>query len=213
MSESASVRRGRGRPVDPEIESRVTDAAVRIYAEVGWAGFTFDAIASRAGVGKAALYRRWPVKREILRAALRAANVGFVEVPDTGDIRGDLVTLAKTLLDRLDQPVGLAEIRLMLDAKVFPEDFDEDLDYSRASSRGLAREGIDRAISRGELPRGTRPETVFDLVRGAIIHTFLMVPGNKQEAWLARRARLPEEIVDVVLAGLRAHAEPPADID
>jgi DNA-binding transcriptional MerR regulator len=53
-------RRARsGRPRDPDLESRVLAAALRVYAEAGWSGFSFDAVARRAGVGKAPLYLRW----------------------------------------------------------------------------------------------------------------------------------------------------------
>ena len=52
----------RGRPADPDIEQRVLAAALTVYGEVGWAGFTLDRVARRAPVGKAALYRRWPSK-------------------------------------------------------------------------------------------------------------------------------------------------------
>ena len=210
MSTATSPRRGRGRPADPDIEQRVLGAALQLYAEVGWAGLTFDAIAARSSVGKGAIYRRWESKLDILQAAMRAANVGFVEVPDTGALRGDLVFVARTLVQRLDEPVGVAELRLFLDAKIFPEEFG-DLDRGRAASRVVARETVDRAVSRGELPAGTRPEFVFDLVRGAVVHNFLMVPAGMVDAWRARRAQFAEEIVDVALAGLRAQGAVIAD--
>jgi AcrR family transcriptional regulator len=56
---------GRGRPADPDIEGRVLAAALTVYGEVGWAGFTLDRVARRAPVGKAALYRRWPTKEDL----------------------------------------------------------------------------------------------------------------------------------------------------
>ena len=209
MSTATSPRRRRGRPADPGIEQRVAAAAIQVYAEAGWAGFTFDAIAARSGVGKAAIYRRWESKLDIFRAAWRAASVGWIEVPDTGALRGDLVFVARTLAERLDEPVGIAELRLLIDAKLFPEEFGE-MDPSRGASRAVARETVDRAVARGELPAGTRPEAVFDLVRGAVVHNFLMVPPGMADAWRARRAQLAEEVVDVVLAGLRAQRPEPA---
>ena len=203
MSTATSPRRGRGRPADPDIEQRVVGAAMELYAEVGWAGFTFDAIAVRSGVGKAAIYRRWESKLDILRAAWRAASVGFVEVPDTGDLRRDLVLVARTLMERLDEPVGIAEAPCSPGREMFPEEFGP-LDPGRAASRVVAREMVDRAVAHGELPAGTRPEFVFDLVSGAVVHNFLMVPPGMVDAWRARRAQFAEEIVDVALAGLRA---------
>jgi len=203
MTTAAQPRRGRGRPADPDLEQRVFEAAIGVYAEAGWAGFTYDALAARSRAGKAAIYRRWESKRGLFREAWRAATVDWVEVPDTGELRGDLVAVARGVLERFDRPVGLAEIRLLADAKAFPDEFG-DLDPLRAVVRRDVREAIGRAVERGEVPAGTRPELVFDLVRGAAIHNYLLVPLDKEEAWRARRPALAEEIVDIVLAGLRA---------
>ena len=49
-------------------------AALAVYAEAGWSGFSFDAVARRAGVGKAPLYLRWASKEDLLLAAFRAAK-------------------------------------------------------------------------------------------------------------------------------------------
>jgi len=203
---SASPRRPRGRPTNPDIEKNVHQAAVEIYAEVGWAGFTYDAIASRSGVGKAALYRRWASKVDILRSAIREASIGWVEVPNTGSLRGDLIVVVAALADRLTKPVGIAELRMMIDQKVFPDDFNFDLSESHAHSRSLAVETVKRAIARDELPANTRPEAVFDMARGAMIHNFLMVPPSLEPQWRARLPLLPEEIVDRVLRGLQEPA-------
>lgn len=177
------------------------EAALQVYGQVGWAGFTFDAVAARSRAGKASIYRRWESKLEILLDALRAASIGFLQVPDTGELRSDLVTAARTFMERLDEPVGLAELRLMIDMRAFPEEF-RPIRPSLAASRQIARETIDRAVARGELPAGTRPEVVFDLVRGAVIHNFLLVPPGLEEAWRARCPAFAEEIVDAVLTGL-----------
>ncbi|MBL7495076.1 TetR/AcrR family transcriptional regulator [Frankia sp. CNm7] len=193
--------------MDPSIEEKVAEAAIQIYAEVGWAGFTFDAVAARAGVGKAAIYRRWSTKMEILSSAWKAAQPGFVEVPDTGSIRGDLVALAKALLERLDQPVGIAEVRLLLDTKMFGADATfPDLDATRRRSRTFMRAGIERAIQRGDLPPDARPEMIFDAVRGMIIHNFLLMPSERMDVWRARKDAYAEEVVDLVLAGVRARS-------
>ena len=55
------VRPGRRR--DPELDERVLEAALTVYARQGWAGFNFDAVAREAGCGRPALYRRWQSKR------------------------------------------------------------------------------------------------------------------------------------------------------
>lgn len=205
MSTAGQPRRSKGRPIAADVEQRVFEAAIQVYAEAGWAGFTFDAIAERSRAGKAAIYRRWESKLDIFRDAWAAASTGLVDVPDTGELRGDLLFVVRALMERLDQPVGLAGLRLLLDVKAFPEEFGH-VDAPRVTSHLMAQETVDRAVARGELPRGTRPELVFDLVRGATVHNFLQVPTGMEEAWRARRPAFAEEVVDVVLAGLRARA-------
>ena len=61
--------------------------------ERGLAGTTVDAVAQAAGSGKAAVYRRWPSKTDLVIAAVRALY-DPPEVPDTGTLRGDLVACA-----------------------------------------------------------------------------------------------------------------------
>lgn len=57
---------GVGRPRNPDLEQRVHDAVIEIYCQVGWPALTFDAVARRAGVGKSALYLRWPTKERLV---------------------------------------------------------------------------------------------------------------------------------------------------
>jgi len=83
----ANGRAGRGRPADPGIERRVLAAALTVYGEVGWAGFTLDRVARRAPVGKAALYRRWPTKEDLLLAALEHLAEPPGDEADPTDLR------------------------------------------------------------------------------------------------------------------------------
>lgn len=179
-------------------------AALAVYAEVGWAGFTFDAIASRAGVGKAGIYRRWPTKLSILRAAWEQASRDYVEVPNLGDVRSSLLAYATEAIHRLTLPVGAVEIRIQLDARMFPDEFVFDSVERRRERRRVGRAFVDTAVARGELPAGTRPELIFDAVRGTILHRFLVTPPDLFPLWEDRASEIAEEVVDMVLAGVRA---------
>ena len=59
-----------GRPRDPAIDSAALAAARELLAEKGWEQTTMVAIAERAGVGKPALYRRWPSKTQLIFEAV-----------------------------------------------------------------------------------------------------------------------------------------------
>src|SRR5580693_7891479 len=75
-----------GRPRDPDVDRRVADAAVALFGEAGWAGFSMEAVARRAGVGKASIYLRWQAKEDLLAEALRR-RIGMIADVDTGTLR------------------------------------------------------------------------------------------------------------------------------
>ena len=77
-----------GRPRDPDVDRRVADAAITLFGEAGWAGFSVEAVAKRASVGKASIYLRWPTKEALLVEALRL-RVGIIDEVDTGSLRED----------------------------------------------------------------------------------------------------------------------------
>lgn len=59
-----------GRPRDPEVDRRIAQAALDLFADAGWAGFAMETVARRAGVGKASLYLRWSTKEALLTDAV-----------------------------------------------------------------------------------------------------------------------------------------------
>lgn len=61
---------GPGRPRDAAIDERVLDATRQLVEEAGYHQVTMEAIAARARVGKATLYRRWPNKASVISAAV-----------------------------------------------------------------------------------------------------------------------------------------------
>jgi AcrR family transcriptional regulator len=62
-------KRARGptrRPLDPAKDQAITEAVVDVLDRLGYSGFTMDEVALAAGVGKAAIYRRWSSKTDLL---------------------------------------------------------------------------------------------------------------------------------------------------
>jgi AcrR family transcriptional regulator len=68
---------------------------IDLLREVGYDRMTIDAVAARAHVSKATIYRRWDGKAELVAAALRERHVGVFNPPDTGSLRGDLLELLR----------------------------------------------------------------------------------------------------------------------
>lgn len=101
---------GPGRPRQPDIDERLLAATRALLAEVGYARLTVDAVAGRAGAGKAAIYRRYASRTELIYAALFAdpALLHRSDVVDTGSLAGDLSAEAADLLSLFGDPVAQA---------------------------------------------------------------------------------------------------------
>ncbi|GAA4929841.1 TetR/AcrR family transcriptional regulator [Streptomonospora halophila] len=93
MTQNPPTRRtGRssgGRRPDPAREAALRQAALELLAEVGYEALTVEAVAVRAGAGKATLYRRWASKADLVADAFHTMKAAG-EPPDTGSLRGDL---------------------------------------------------------------------------------------------------------------------------
>jgi AcrR family transcriptional regulator len=92
------------------IENAILQAAFDELNEVGYAHLTMEGVAARARTNKASVYRRWPNKSKLVVAALskylpRPAN----DVPDTGDLRNDLLILLRSIAQPL-QTIGAETI-------------------------------------------------------------------------------------------------------
>ena len=150
-----------GRPRDPDVDRRVADAAITLFGESGWAGFSVEAVAKRASVGKASIYLRWPTKEALLVEALRL-RVGIIDDVDTGSLREDLIRLARQILDLYLGDAGRAALRLGLEGDLIPGLADQ-LDALRTSQVLAARPASPRyrsRIWRASLMRSSRSEPV-----------------------------------------------------
>lgn len=191
-----------GRPRDPELDRRIARAALDLFGEAGWAGFAMEAVARRAGVGKASLYLRWSSKEALLTDAVTSRLARVADV-DTGMLRGDLVELAVQMLDLYAGPSSRAALRLSLEAAAIPgvAEHYEDLRRSQVlAARAIVRRGIDR----GELATGTPVTLLLDtLTGGAMMHALTTPPDKKAD--LARDVRThAERLVSFLLHAVTA---------
>lgn len=198
---SSQSRRGRRR--DPTVDTRVAQAVLEIYAEYGWAGLTFDEVARRAKVGKAALYLRWSRKQDLLLDSM--ARVRANRVPPSGrDVRADLAAMAHSLLDFYSSPNGLAFLRLYVESRYVPG-LEEDWRTRQATPMFLqTRALIHDAVARGDLPEGTSPTIVLDALTGAIANHVLSTPPELFAQMQANAPAYIDSLTEFVLAGARA---------
>lgn len=192
----------RGRPADPGIEQRVLAAALTVYGEVGWAGFTLDRVARRAPVGKAALYRRWPSKEDLLLAALEHLAEPAPDGFDPADLRGCLVGMTEQVIDMFLGPKALVLPRVLIEAAQYPPRFEDTVQGIVRGRFGTMRAVIKAAAGRGELPARIPPDLIIDAAMGRVISLIVLTPGAQRATISAERSRYAESIADYVLAAV-----------
>jgi AcrR family transcriptional regulator len=131
---------------------------------VRWAGFS-EAVAKRASVGKASIYLRWPTREALLVDAL--SQLQLIDVVETGDLRGDLASLARQLLELYLGREGRAVMRIGVEAEGISA-VDDRWQALRESQVLAARTIVRHAIARGELPRETSVTILLDALCGAV---------------------------------------------
>src|ERR1700712_4449414 len=102
------VRGPNCRPLDRAKNEAITAAVVDVLARLGYSGFTMDEVALAAGVGKAAIYRRWASKIDMLASYTEGSIEGTLDVSDTGSLRGDLMALLTSAVAHFNGPAGRA---------------------------------------------------------------------------------------------------------
>lgn len=195
---SATRRRG------PELEAAILDAAWEVLVEHGYQGFTYEAVAARAGTSRAVLYRRWPQRDDLLLATVaRFWAAQPIAVPDTGSLRDDALGLLRNADAGRARMTTLISVHLMDYFRAAGTSFSELRETLRPPGQATPFETIvARAVERGELPDVPRPARVvnlpFDLLRHDMLMTLRPVPDESiveivDEVWLpllsARRAR------------------------
>lgn len=162
-----------GRPRDARVDEAILRAAFDLLGELGIGQITVDAVAARAGVGKATIYRRWPSKGRLIVQAM--SSVGEAPaVPDTGSLRGDLETVFAEFGAHLaDDHSGRKMVDLAAEAAQDPDLRDllrDFVDGRRERGRTILR----RAVERGELPADVDVDLFLDLMSGpAVVRRFL----------------------------------------
>jgi AcrR family transcriptional regulator len=190
-----------GRRRDPSLEPRVVAAALAVYAEAGWSGFSFDAVARRAGVGKAPLYLRWASKEDLLLAAF-GAHTTAITITDSGNLRDDLTEYTCRLIDSKAGADGWAFLRLHLEATLIPAlhaSFSSQIANPHVEG---ARALLDRALERGDLRPGSPTDLMLDSLYGAVLIKIILSPPGEREQLAQDPRGYAGQIVDFVLRGL-----------
>jgi AcrR family transcriptional regulator len=187
------------RPSQPRPDTRdaVMRATAALLAEVGVSATTAEAIAARAKVSKATLYRWWPNKTAVAIEAFAAHMAEEVQIPDTGSGRDDLVAQLGDVVMFFSGANGRILTDLIADAQNTPETTRELYDRFFIPRRQAVRELWSRGVCSGAFGPAVEPELAIDLIYGPVIYRLLTGTRTLTEA------ELPA-YVDTLLTGLAA---------
>lgn len=175
------------------LEKALLDAAWEELTAGGYARFTMDAVVRRAGTSPPVLYRRWSDRDELARAAIaHVLEQSRVDIPDTGSLRGDILTLMRTINTTRARLITVMSAHL---AGYHQETGTSPGDLLATGDENAADVLFDRAARRGEINAEHLTERIkslpFDLLRHEILTTFAPAPDH-----------VLEEIVDTIFLPL-----------
>jgi len=189
------VNKPAGRPRDGSVDGKVIEAALDAINEDGLAGLSVDAIAARAGVSKATIYRRWASKDELVVDAV-ASLAEAVGEETTGNTRADLIKVVNDFRRFLsDSRAG----------EVFPWLAGEIASRSALGlryaatvmvpKRATVAEIIRGGVERGDLRANLAIDTAIDMTIGPVLARRLLgsLEGSS-DSWA-------EDVVDTLLSG------------
>lgn len=185
----------RGRPRTAGLDDRVLEATRQSIAEHGYPATTVDGIATRAGVSKGSIYRRWPAKGVLVYDACVAANDELPQVIDTGDIRADLLAVAHLASGPPSGTAGAEVVsHILADAATDPDLMEMlRVRFFLPRSDAIVRR-VAVAVERGELTSGIDPQLVPAVLTGALQYTRRVRSRSLTDEEL-------EHLVDMVLGG------------
>jgi AcrR family transcriptional regulator len=166
----------RGRPRSERARLAVLSAASELLLARGLSAVSMDAVAERAAVSKATIYRWWSSKEQLALDALyerwALAEPAPAEVSDS--LREQLLALLMPWADLLRAAPYARVIAELIAAAQRDPVFAERYRAAFVSPRrARALEILRRAVARGELPGDVDPEVALDLIYGAIYHRLL----------------------------------------
>jgi AcrR family transcriptional regulator len=188
--------RGPGRPRSDAAHQAILEAVIPTIQALGYDAFSIEAVAARAGVGKATIYRRWASKEDLV-AEGAARFVSRIPTPDLGALEADLTAVLRSdaaMHSDLASPLLLASLFVAMQrspriAVAVREGF-------IASRQAALRTVLARAVRRGEVAPDVDLDLVVQLCAGPLLYRSV-VSGQPSDAATVLR------LVDLILHGLQ----------
>ncbi|WP_433666259.1 TetR-like C-terminal domain-containing protein [Nocardia sp. CA-136227] len=194
-----SPRRTSGGPVlQDDLTEALTTAFFEELAAVGYGRLSIEAVARRAGAGKAAVYRRWPSKQAMATDLITKVAVDAADTPDTGTLRGDLHAFLAAAAEGLRHPLASKIIPDLLAEAAREPALAATLTTGIATTRrDRATTLLRRAITRGELPHDLDLPLALDFLAGPLYWRLTITGIPPEPAYL-------DDLTTMLLTAYRA---------
>jgi AcrR family transcriptional regulator len=191
---AASRRRGK------TLEDALLTAAWDEVTAAGYAKFTMEGAAGRAGTARSVLYRRWPSRAALIHAAMRH-HLGSLDdaVPNTGDLRQDILSVLQRLRSNFRQIGPEIAHGLMAEASDLPADVYE------VTPRAITTI-LTRAAERGEVRPDRVTPRIARLPGDLLRHEVMLQHGDAPDTFLAE---ILDEIFLPLVTAAPDHQESP----
>jgi AcrR family transcriptional regulator len=178
------------------LEKALLDAAWSELQSVGYAKLTMERVADRAQTSRPVIYRRWSSRHELVIAALlHQQPTGTGRIPDTGNLREDVLTIMRRASRRISD-IGPATVVGLLNDLMDDDTSDTIIDQLARGGSEVINQALARAATRGEA-REHVPERVARLPLDLLRHELILTHQPPSSETL-------EEIVDQIFLPLVA---------
>lgn len=191
----------RGRPRSEKARHAILDAAAELLLLRGLGAVSMDAVAERAGVSKATIYRWWPSKEMLALDALLDWAASAAPPRDTGTLRGDVLALIRPWVREIRrQAFGPVIAAFLNEAQADPEFADAYRTHYVEPRRKAMRAVFARAAERGEVSADLDAEVALDLIYGAVYHRLLHGHAKLTDSFA-------RDVVDLALTGIQTNRQ------
>ena len=166
--------RAPGRPRSERAHRAILRAANELLESDGFAAVTVEAIAERAGVSKATIYRWWPNRAAVVMDGFLSIVSSEVPFPHTGHAREDIRIHMRRLAEAFGGKMGRTVAALIAEGQADPELAEALRSRWLSIRRKEAREILELGIERGELRDDIDPEVAVDVLYGPIYYRMLV---------------------------------------
>ena len=197
--------RRKGRPRDSSADERILAAAAQLILTRGFDNMTVDEVAAMAKAGKATVYRRWAGKEDLAFAALEQLYTTQLPIPDTGNVREDLLVATRLALEFAGSETGRSYMRMTCAESLRDSRIGALYTSAFEAQEEAARVMLRRGIERGEL----RPDFRMDLAVDWFAGTMILYAIIDREVPSPDEA---EELVEFMLQGIGPQRQGPASV-